>query len=82
MTREAIEAELGGWLAERIGAPVARDASFVEALDSFQVVELVTFCEDTFGMRFTASDMQSADFRTLAGLAGIVAKRASEPGAR
>lgn len=72
MTCDEIKAAVDAWLTERIGAPTGPEESFVESLDSFDVVEFVTFCEQTFGIRFSASDLQSAEFRTIAGVVGII----------
>lgn len=52
-------------------------------LDSFGLVELIAFCESRYAMTFEDADFANPDFRTLKGLAGIVAARGGAvPGVR
>jgi acyl carrier protein len=70
-----IVAALHDFLLERAGTSLEANEDFTRSpeIDSFDVVELVAFAEKRFGFSFSASEMESAQFRTLAGLAGIIA---------
>jgi acyl carrier protein len=72
-----IEVALSEWLADRSGEPIGAEDRFAEVsgLDSFDVLEFVTFCESRFDVRFAAADLQSADFATVRGVARIVARQ-------
>lgn len=71
---------LQGWFLENRGTTVEPQDDFVEAgqMDSFEVLTLVTFCEARFDMSFSASDLESEKFLTVAGLAQLI--RAHLPG--
>jgi acyl carrier protein len=45
---------------------------YLPTLDSMGVVQMVTDIEATFGVEFTPEDMQSAEFRTVGGVLGIL----------
>jgi acyl carrier protein len=65
---------LQGWFLENRGVHVEPGDDFVESaqMDSFEVLTLVTFCEERFGISFAASDLESDKFTTLAGLAELI----------
>ena len=71
---------LQGWFLENRGRTVEPQDDFVEAgqMDSFEVLTLVTFCEERFDMSFSATDLESEKFLTVAGLAELI--RAHLPG--
>ena len=74
MTLAEIVEILQGWFLENRGRTVEPRDDFVEAgqMDSFEVLTLVTFCEERFGMSFSASDLESEKFLTVAGLADLI----------
>ena len=80
MTISEIVEILQGWFLENRGGPIEPQDDFVEAgqMDSFEVLTLVTFCEQRFDISFSASDLESEKFLTLAGLAELI--RAHLPG--
>ena len=43
-------------------------------MDSLQFVDFVAKLEEKFGIRFTHQDLESEQFRTLGGVAGIIAQ--------
>ena len=62
---------------DRTGEPIDPEAQFaaLEQLDSFDVLELMTFSETTFGVTFLAEDFADPGFATLSGLARIISIR-------
>lgn len=46
-------------------------------LDSMQLVEMISLVESKFNIRFEMETMQLPEFRTVGGLAGIIAQAAS-----
>lgn len=56
--------------------PQAAALDYIEQgwLDSLGIVNLITFAEAEFGVTFSFEDMESPEFRTVAGLAGLVRK--------
>jgi acyl carrier protein len=71
---------LQAWFVENRGGTVEPQEDFVEAaqMDSFEVLTLVTFCEQRFEIQFSGSDLESDRFITVAGLAELI--RAHLPG--
>lgn len=41
-------------------------------IDSFQLVEMIAMLEQNFNMKFSAAELTSSQFRTLAGVGAIV----------
>lgn len=74
MTHSEIVEILQGWFVENRSGNVEPNEDFVEAghMDSFDVLTLVTFCEERFGISFSAPDFESEKFITLAGLAELI----------
>ena len=74
MSISEISEILQGWFVEHRGAAVDPQADFVESadMDSFEVLTLVSFCEQRFEISFSASDLESDRFTTLDGLAGLI----------
>lgn len=72
-----VQETLQAWFVQHTGAEVDRHTAFLDAglLDSFDVIDLVAYLEDSFGIQLTADDFQSPDFGTLHGLAGLVQAR-------
>jgi acyl carrier protein len=77
MTADQITGVLEQWVVDRTGLAVDPGEQFalLEQLDSFDVLELVTFAETTFGLTFSASDFADPQFATLAGLARLISSR-------
>lgn len=44
-------------------------------IDSFQIVEMITILEETFGIQFESDDLTSEEFRTLKGVSEIIKKK-------
>ena len=74
MTLQEITEALQEWFIERTGSPLDPNESYaaVGRLDSFEVVELVTFSEERFGFMFETGDLERPDFTTLSGLASLI----------
>lgn len=47
-------------------------------IDSLGIINLVTEFEEVFGITFSAEDMQSYEFQTVAGLIGIIERKFAE----
>lgn len=47
-------------------------------IDSFQLIEMIATVEKQFGMKFSAADLTSNDFRTFSGVARIIAANVTE----
>jgi acyl carrier protein len=68
-----------GFLEERSELPPGSDEeraaiAYVDAgyIDSIGIVELVVELESEYGIRFEPDELQSPEFRTIGGLAGMV----------
>jgi acyl carrier protein len=77
MTAEEIQESMQEWLLERTGATIDPSVRYAELdhLDSLDVLELVTFSEDRFGLTFSADDFASPEFATLDGLSRMISSR-------
>ena len=77
MSAREIAELLQAWVQERTGESVDPGLQFAQSdlLDSFDVMELVVFCETRFKVSFSASDFASPDFATLGGLARVIQSR-------
>ncbi len=53
-----------------------RDYAYLEQghIDSMEIVELVTYLEGTFGIRFEPNHLQSLEFGTVGGLIDLVGR--------
>jgi D-alanine--poly(phosphoribitol) ligase subunit 2 len=74
--------ELGALFADNFHVSVpAPTADLLEEgiLDSFQFVELLVQIEKRFGLRIDIAGLDLDDLRTLERLAGLIARRGSEP---
>ena len=74
MTAEEITQTLQDWLIGKTGESFEPDQPYAAsgALDSFDVLALVRFAEEKFGLAFSAEDFADPAFATLAGLAKII----------
>jgi acyl carrier protein len=74
MAAQDIELKLSDWFLEEIGASFDPGTNYLTSgeFDSFGVINLITFAETTFGIRFSAEEFQKADFFTIAGLARMI----------
>lgn len=74
------------WLHSRgaLAAPTENEDLYKSGhLDSFGLVELIAFCESRYAITFEDADFANPAFRTLKGLADIVAMRGGAvPGVR
>ncbi|BCJ50215.1 hypothetical protein Asp14428_16900 [Actinoplanes sp. NBRC 14428] len=71
-----VEKDLAVFLRERTGSDWAADSDlFAEGgLSSLFAMELVVHLENTFGITISGADLQLANFRTIAAMAGLVAR--------
>ena len=76
---DAIEAKIAAYIAENMlyrsdGYPYAKDASFLEngIIDSMNVLELVMFVEETFGISVGDNDITPDHFDSVERLAGFI----------
>ena len=46
-------------------------------IDSFQLVEMIAKLENNFSIKFSAAELISSEFRTLAGLSAIIERNLS-----
>lgn len=47
-------------------------------IDSFGIVMMITEFEDSMGVSFSATDMQSYEFQTIGGLIGLINRKLAE----
>lgn len=45
-----------------------------KVIDSMGIIDMISYFEDTFGIRFEADDMQSEQFQTVGGLVLVIEK--------
>ena len=78
---ETPTAQLGAYIAAKILKQPTRAIRADEALissgliDSFSLVDLALFVEDTFGVRIDDSELNAATFDTLTQLADLIQQR-------
>lgn len=78
MDQSDIAQWLVDWFAERNPAVApARDINYYDAglVDSFGIIELIEEIEQQYGILFDDDDFLRPEFRTIDGLAGIVAAK-------
>lgn len=75
MSRAEIAEVLQAWFVENRGTRIDPLDDFIESgqMDSFDMLTMVAFCEQAFGISFSASDLESDRFVTLAGLTELIA---------
>ena len=68
---------LVSWMKEKSGKEIDPNENFIEqeAIDSYNVIELVVDTEREFEIRFEARDFQDRRFVTLSGLSEIIDER-------
>ena len=78
MTKSEILITLQGWFLEKTGQEADPTSRYLETtgIDSFAVIGLIAFIEETFSIRFQAEDFQKEEFFTLNGLAHLIAEAA------
>jgi acyl carrier protein len=84
--RDEIRARITAFLAEPNPANkslIEQDADLFESgiVDSFQIVALAVFIEETFGVSLDFEQIEEKDFRTLSALTDLVTSNASGGGA-
>lgn len=77
--RRALESAVLDHLRARPGMPgsIGADTELLETglLDSLELLELVSFTEDRFGIEIAAPDIRPANFRTVSAFARLVSCR-------
>ena len=79
-----IHRELTELFAKKLSLEVSSvDTDLVETglLDSLTLVELLAQLEETFGVSVSTDDLELENFRSIASIAGFVARRATMVGA-
>ena len=79
-----IHRELTELFAKKLSLEVSSvDMDLVETglLDSLTLVELLAQLEETFGVSVSTDDLELENFRSIASIAGFVARRATMVGA-
>jgi acyl carrier protein len=75
--------QLRAYIAEKIlkqpNRPIRDDEALISSglIDSFSLVDLAMFVEDSFGVRIDDSELNAATFDSLAQLAGLIEQRQS-----
>lgn len=74
MTEQDIIFKLQEWFIDRIDVEFDSTTPFLESgdINSFDIICLVLYIEDTFDIQLQVEDLQSKDFNTLAGLARLI----------
>ncbi len=78
---ESISGNLAQYIAVRIlkqpKRPIAMDEKLISSglIDSFNLVDLSIYVEDTFGVRIDDTELNSDTFDTLAELSELIASR-------
>ena len=62
------------WFIKKTGVPMAVDVEYMTSgdIDSFDTLDLITYVETIFHIRFDADDFQRDDFSNLRGMATLI----------
>jgi len=69
-----INKKIQSWFKSNLGdIPSDSEDYFSSGLvDSFEIINLVLFCEKEFSIKFTEEDYQKSEFRSINGLTNII----------
>ena len=75
MSNKYIEKKIINWF-EKKGKKIKKNENFLRnnIIDSFDVVDLITFIEKEFDIKFKSSDYQNEDFPIVKNLVKLVKK--------
>jgi D-alanine--poly(phosphoribitol) ligase subunit 2 len=81
MESSVLEDEIRQYLSRTLlvqfGADVTRESDLFASgqIDSYGLIELITFLEQTYGIGLSSDDLASPDLATLSGMTRMVAER-------
>ena len=72
-----VESYIAGQVLKQPGRKIAADESLISSglIDSFSLMDLALFVEDTFGVRIEDTELNANTFDTLAQLAALIESR-------
>ena len=73
----ALESHIAAKILKQPGRRISRDEPVISSglIDSFSLVDVALFVEDTFGVRIEDTELNSTTFDTLGQLAALIEKR-------